>query len=399
MPASASSLIHAVAPQLGALELPDPVAELPGLLAVLKGVVDPRARRGVRHQLVSILAVSICAVTAGACSLVAIAEWAADLPVEVASALALGTRAPCESTIRRVLGALDGDGFDQAVSAWVLAHLPAVPGRRAVAVDGKTVRGARTSTDTDERGPARHLLATIDHDARVVLGQVAVDTHIEGKTSEIGCFAPLLDTLDLGEVIVTADALHTQRAHVDYLHSRGAHWVLTVKGNQPNLRTQLVGMPWRKVDVAHRSAERGHGRREIRTLKVITIAAGIVFPHAAQAIQLRRRTRPLHGPRRWHTETVYAITDLRPHQATPGQLAGWIRGHWQIENGLHWVRDVTYHEDLSQVRTGHAPQVMASLRNLAISAHRLAGATNLAAALRHCARNAARTLTVLRIAH
>ena len=79
MPASASSLIHAVAPQLGALELPDPVAELPGLLAVLKGVVDPRARRGVRHQLVSILAVSICAVTAGACSLVAIAEWAADL--------------------------------------------------------------------------------------------------------------------------------------------------------------------------------------------------------------------------------------------------------------------------------------------------------------------------------
>jgi hypothetical protein len=157
--------------------------------------------------------------------------------------------------------------------------------------------------------------------------------------------------------------------------------VLTVKGNQPNRRRQLAGMPWREVEVGYRSAERGHGRREIRTLKVVTIAAGILFPHAAQALRLRRRTRPLHGPRRWRTETVYAITDLRPHQARPEQLAGWIRGHWQIENSLHRVRDVTYAEDASQVRTGRAPQVMASLRNFAISAHRLAGADNIAAAL------------------
>jgi hypothetical protein len=173
--------------------------------------------------------------------------------------------------------------------------------------------------------------------------------------------------------------------------------VLTVKGNQPNRRRQLAGMPWREVEVGYRSAERGHGRREIRTLKVVTIAAGILFPHAAQALRLRRRTRPLHGPRRWRTETVYAITDLRPHQARPEQLAGWIRGHWQIENSLHWVRDVTYAEDASQVRTGRAPQVMAGLRNFAISAHRLAGADNIAAALRHCARNATRPLAILKI--
>lgn len=98
-------------------------------------------------------------------------------------------------------------------------------------------------------------------------------------------------------------------------------------------------------------------------------------------------------------QTAYAITDLRPHQARPDQLAGWIRGHWQIENALHSVRDVTYSEDASQVRTGNAPQVMASLRNLAISARRLAGAVNIAAALRHCARNAARPLTILQIIH
>ena len=396
MPAPASSPIHAVCAQLATLAVPDPVAALPELLDVLGDVVDPRARRGVRHQLVTILAVSICAVTAGARSLVAIAEWAADLPADVARALRLERQSPpCESTIRRVLGRVDGDGLDLVLSRWIAARLPPEQPRRAVAVDGKTVRGARTNgSDGEPAGPARHLLAVIDYDSRVVLGQVEVD----GKTSEIHRFGPLLDGLDLREVVVTADALHTQRGHVDYLVSRGAHWILTVKGNQPTLRRQLAGMPWRAVEVGHRTVERGHGRSEIRTLKAVTIAAGIMFPLAAQAIQLIRRRRSLSSGK-WHTETVYAITDLRPQQARPDQLAGWIRGHWQIENGLHWVRDVTYAEDASQVRTGHAPQVMAGLRNFAISAHRLDGATNIAAALRRCARDAIRPLTILKIVH
>jgi hypothetical protein len=177
--------------------------------------------------------------------------------------------------------------------------------------------------------------------------------------------------------------------------------VLTVKGNQPRLRRQLAELPWRQVETCHRSAETAHGRREIRTLKVVTIAAGIEFPHAAQAIQITRRTRPVSaksGRRgKWRTETVYAITDLGPHQARPDELAAWIRGHWQIENGLHWVRDVTFAEDLSQVRTGAAPQVMATLRNLVISLHRLAGATNIAAALRHHGRDSRRPLQLLMI--
>jgi predicted transposase YbfD/YdcC len=390
MPASASSPIDVVCAQLGALQTPDPVAQLPGLLEVLAGVSDPRARRGVRHRLVTVLAASACAVLAGARSLAAIAEWVADLPAEVRAALDVGTRPPCESTIRRVFGRLDGDRLDLILSNWIAAQLPAPAGRRAVAVDGKTVRGARA----EPGGQARHLLAVIDHNARAVIGQVDV----AGKTSEINRFAPLLDGLDLHEVVVTADALHTQRAHVDYLAERGAHWVLTVKGNQPTLRNQLAALPWRQVEIAHRSAERGHGRREIRSLKVVTIAAGIAFPHATQAVQITRRTRPLTGPRRWRTETVYAITDLPPHQARPEQIAAWIRGHWQIENGLHWVRDVTYGEDHSQVRTGNTPQVMATLRNLAISALRLTGTVNIAAALRQCARNAHRPLAILKIA-
>lgn len=403
MPASASLSIAAVANQVGGVELPDPVVLAPGLREVLGGVVDPRKRRGVRHGLVVVLTAAVCAVAAGARSLVAVAEWVADLPDEVAVVLGVDRRCPSESTIRRLLGKLDPDRLDAVLGRFVqrLCAQTAPAGRRRVlAVDGKTVRGSRHFDPVGAEVVGRHLLAVIDQRTRVVLGQVAVD----GKTSEINRFAPLLDTLaglDLAGAVFTADALHTQREHVADLHARGAHWVLTVKGNQPRLRRQLAELPWRDVGEGHRSVETGHGRREIRVLKVVTIAAGIEFPHARQAIQVTRRTRPVSARTgrkgRWRTETVYAVTDLAPHQARPDELAAWIRGHWQIENGLHWVRDVTFGEDASRVRTGNTPQVMASLRNLAISLHRIAGATNIAKALRHHARNALRPLHLLKI--
>jgi len=315
-------------------------------------------------------------------------------------------RCPSESTIRRLLGTVDADRFDAAISRFVqrcCARVAPAERRRVLAIDGKTLRGSRQHTSEGEIA-GRHLFAVIDQHSRVVLGQLAVDVGTEGKGSEINQFTPLLDTvtdLDLAEAVITADALHTQRAHVADLHARGAHWVLTVKGNQPTLRHQLAALPWRGITAAHRSAETGHGRREIRTLKILSVAAGIAFPHARQAIQISRRTRPVntrtgkHG--RWRTETVYAITDLAAHEARPDELAAWVRGHWQIENGLHWVRDVTYAEDSSQIRIGAGPQVMASLRNLAISLHRLDGATNIAKALRHHGRDAARPLQLLKI--
>ncbi|WP_205315238.1 ISAs1 family transposase [Nonomuraea lactucae] len=167
---------------------------------------------------------------------------------------------------------------------------------------------------------------------------------------------------------MTADALPCQRDHVAYLARRGAHWILTVKGNQPSLHQQLAGLPWRLVPDADRHTTGGHGRREIRTLKILSVSTGIDFPHAAQAIQIRRRRRRLDEPERCTTETLYAITDLLTHQAKPIQPADWIRGHWTIENKVHWVRDVTYDEDRSQIHTGTDPQVMATLRNAAIGA-------------------------------
>ena len=389
MPASPSSLIASLSAVPAGLRPPELTVGLPAALA---RVPDPRARRGIRHRLTVVLTAAVCAVVAGCRSYTAIGEWVADLPADTAVLLGIDAdRRPSEAMIRRLLQAIDPDPLAAAIGTWLAARIPApAPGsRRAIAVDGKTLRGSRTRDTT-----ARHVLAAADHDTGVVLASTDVDT----KTNEITRFAGLLDQInDLRDVVVTADALHCQRDHVTYLAQRGAHWILTVKGNQPGLHRQLAGLPWRLVPDADRDTTRGHGRKEIRTLKILSVSTGIEFPHAAQAIQIRRRRRQLDKPNRFTTETVYAITDLLAHQAKPTQLADWIRGHWSIENKTHWVRDVTYGEDRSQVRTGTGAQVMAALRNAAIGALRLAGATNIAAANRHHARNANRPLALLGI--
>jgi predicted transposase YbfD/YdcC len=129
-------------------------------------------------------------------------------------------------------------------------------------------------------------------------------------------------------------------------------------------------------------------------LQVVTVA-GLPFPHATQAIRITRRTRHL-GEKRWRAVTVYAITNLTAYQANPAHLTGYIRGHWAIE-ALHHIRDTTFAEDASQVRTGTGPRTMASLRNLAIGILRHQYCTNIAKALRHNARDAWRPLVTLGI--
>jgi predicted transposase YbfD/YdcC len=139
----------------------------------------------------------------------------------------------------------------------------------------------------------------------------------------------------------------------------------------------------------------GDGRVELRILKAVTVNH-FGFPRAAQVIQVTRKTRNLRS-RRWRTMIVYAITSLTHAQASPARLANLLRGHWGIENGLHYVRDTTFAEDHSQVRTGSGPSVMAILRNLAIGVLSRSGPVNLAAALRHHARDPARPLATLGI--
>jgi predicted transposase YbfD/YdcC len=390
MPALPSSLICSLSQHPPAVL----AQEAAGLPVALASLPDPRARRGVRHQLTVVISAAVCAVLAGCRSYTAIAEWVADAPAATVTALGMNPdRRPSEAMIRRLLQCLDPDLLTAAVSGWLAGRVAAAqPGStRAVAVDGKTLRGSRSRD-----GGARHVLAACDH----ATGVVVASTDVDGKTNEITRFGPLLDQItDLRDTVVTMDALHCQRDHVAYLAQRGAHWIMTVKANQPTLHTQLACLPWRAVPQATRDTDRGHGRREIRTLKALTVQTpgGLGFPHAAQALQIRRRRRRLDQPKRFTTETVYAITSLDVHQARPAQLAAWIRGHWSIENRLHWVRDVTYDEDRSQIRTRTGPQVMAALRNTAISILRLAGLTNIAAANRHHARDSTRPLALLGI--
>ena len=195
-----------------------------GLLAALAQVPDPRDPRGVRYDLVPVLAVAVCAALAGARSYAAIAEWAGDAGPELRSGLGLPGAVPDLVTIWRVLTAVDPAALDRALASWVTARLAArrAPGVRPVlAVDGKTLRGARTGA-----GTAPHLLACLDHGSGVVCAQIAVD----GKTNEITMFAGLLDQItDLHGAVITADALHAQREHATYLHKRGSHYIFTVK--------------------------------------------------------------------------------------------------------------------------------------------------------------------------
>lgn len=383
MPAATSSPIHPVLDHLvGAVDHHRAGA---GLLAALAAVPDPRKPRGVRHQITAILVLAVCAVMAGCRSFTAIGEWVPDVSGQVLSVLGVEGGVPCESTIRRVLQRLDGDELDTAIGSWAAGTTPATA-RRLIAVDGKGVRGSGSAT-----AEPRHLLGAIDHARGVVLAQREVGC----KTNEITEFQPLLDTVSLVGAVVTADALHAQRAHADYLVlQRGAHYLLTIKGNQPALFAQLKVLPWKSAPVVHRSEDRAHGRVEKRSIKIVTVSAGILFPHARQALQITRKTRRLDG-KKWTTETVYAVTSLTAEQATAAELATWVRGHWNVENRLHWVRDVTFDEDRSQVRTGNGPRVMASLRNLVISILRLNGTANIAQALRHHGRDPLRPAKLL----
>jgi predicted transposase YbfD/YdcC len=399
VPADPSSPIPAA---LAALAHPGPLhdREPPHLLACLASVPDPRAAHGRRHPLVAILGLAAAAVLAGARSIAAIAEWAADAPQPVRAPL--GARrdgpdhygVPAEATIRRTLARLDADALASAIGAWLADQerqwergRPATR-RRAVAVDGKTLRGAKGATAD---GRPVHLLACMDHASRAVLAQ----RQVAGAPQEVPAFAPLLDGLDLAGVVVTADALQTHPEVAEFLVTRKqAHYLFVVKANQPILLERCAGLPWHRVPTGDRTRDRGHGRVELRTLKAVSVS-GLGFPHAAQVAQVTRKARD-PGTRRWQTVTVYAITSLPFQLGRPARLADLLRGHWAIE-ALHHLRDIIFGEDASQVRTGAAPHVIAVLRNLVIGVLSRAGPVNLAAALRRHARDPRRPLATLGI--
>ena len=310
---------------------------------------------------------------AGSRSFTAIGQWAADAGPDVLAVLGAARGPAEESTFRRAFALVSADVLDRVLGAWLWTRAVQAGGRLVIAIDGKTVRGARNKT-----GKAPHLVAALAHGIGAVLGQVAVDE----KPDEIPAVRELLKAFtDLAGAVVTIDAMHTQHDTAQAILSRDADYVMTVKANMPTLYRQLKKLPWTAIPAVS-AVSTDHGRRARRTIKAVLAPAWIGFDGAAQVAQLRR-TVTRNGKKT--VEVVYLITSDR--DADPATLAAWVRGHWEIENCLHWVRDVTYQEDKSLVRTGNAPRVMASLRSLAISLLRPGGHINIAAANRHHARD------------
>jgi predicted transposase YbfD/YdcC len=351
------------------------------LLDVLGEVPDPRDPRGVRYSLMALLAVAILATAAGMRSYAGFAAWAASAPPEVLAQLGVRYRRPSEKTFRAVLSRLDAADLDRRLgtyfSAVATAECTADDGLLVVALDGKTLRGSRRAG-----AAAVHLVSMFAHHTRLVLGQLAVTD----KSNEIPCVRALLRLFRNVRLLVTIDAMHTQTKTAKLIcGTLKSHYVMTVKSNQPSLLARIKAMPWAQVPVTFAEpSERGHGRVETRTLKTLTASRGIGFPYAKQIIEItRERLVTATGVR--SVEIVYAICSEAFEQAPPKLIASWLRRHWGIENSVHWVRDVSYDEDRSTVRTGTAPQTMAALRNTAMNLHRLAGAANIAEACRTAA--------------
>ncbi|MDI6106051.1 ISAs1 family transposase [Actinoplanes sp. NEAU-A12] len=272
----ASSLITALTVTTPhATTAPRPVTdgEQRGLLNALAAVPDPRDPRGIRYPLSAVLAVAVCAVMAGASSFAAITDWLHDLDEHARTRLGFSDGVPAGTTMWRLLIRLDPTLLTTILAGWLHARAPQ-PGptprryRSVIAVDGKTLRGAR-------RGDGRqvHLLSALDTATGIVLAQVTVDT----KSNEITSFAPLLDAVEkvlgtLAGVLFIADAPHTQTGHADEVTARRAHLLVQVKGNQPSLFKQLKRLPWAQIPVGDRTRDRGHGRRETRTVKAVTVA-------------------------------------------------------------------------------------------------------------------------------
>lgn len=383
------------------------VAQCHDLLERFRVVGDGRCDVGRDHPVPVVLTLAAAAVVGGMRSFTAIAGWVADTPPGLLEQLyaRCGRTAgvPSKCTIWRVVTGADADAVDTVVGAWLAARKgidtvgvprpaddgdaavkPSVP-RVVIAVDGKRVRGS-----TDIHGNAVHLLAAATHDDGLVLAQ----TDVHHKTNEIPMFAPLLDALDISGMLITADCLHTQRAHACYLHRRDADFVFCVKDNQPHLFDALDALDWTQVPVTHTATGRGHGRAETRTLQVMPAPPDLPFPHVKQVFLAERNVTDLTGAPMSHV-AILGVTSLAdPHHDTATVIADAVRGHWAIES-LHWIRDTIYREDDSTAHTRSGPRVMAALRNLAIGALRLSGRPDIAEATRWATRNTQRPFTIL----
>jgi predicted transposase YbfD/YdcC len=373
------------------------VAQPRPLIEVLAEIPDFRSNQGKRHPLVAILALVCSALLCGYRSYTAIAEWGRNYGARLTHALGFPRRPPCAATLHTVLRGVDRAKLEANLGAWaegLLAATPASPdAAEGIAVDGKTLRGSQK-----QGAPGAHLLSALSHRLGLTLVQYAV----ADKTNEIPVVMEVLRQVVLEGRVVTMDALLTQRQIAQQIVETGGDYVMVVKDNQPQLREDIATVFALPPIVGETRAvaemvDSGHGRIEQRRLETSDVLVGYSdWPGLAQVFQLERQVvSKKTGEVR--EEVVMGVTSLAPERAAAAHLLALVRSHWHIENKSHWVRDVTFDEDRSQVRCGNIPQVMAALRNTVIGLTRWAGDTNIAAACRRFAAQPALALGLMGI--
>jgi predicted transposase YbfD/YdcC len=372
--------------------------KVPGLLAVLALVPGPRKIRGRRYDLVFMLAVAAACTLAGAKTFREIGDQAADLPQGVLRDLG-GRRhplrrkitAPSETRVRTLLHLIDAEILDEVIGGWLrdLAEAGKLDGLlTAIAIDGKWLRGVLD-------GQVK-LFAAMLHEEKAVIAQ----HRIPDETTETTQVKALLENVDLADAVVTADAVNAQRATAEYIAGkeedggRASAYFLFVKGNQPRLQRAVFDAIQQDCprDPDYTELDEGHGR-VIRRSVWVTGAENIDFPHVRQVARIRRDGYDASGAQ-VSKEVVHAVTSLGQDQAGAADLAKLARGQWGIES-VHWLRDTAYGEDANTGYAGNGPQVMATLRNLAISLLYLSGVTEITRTLQAIARDRNRILDYL----
>jgi predicted transposase YbfD/YdcC len=349
------------------------VAELPttSISEHFATLTDPRVERCRVHRLVEIVTIALCGVLCGADDWVAIEAFGQEKLDWLRTFLELPGGIPSHDTFGRVFARLDPDEFRGCFLAWVRAVVGEV-GEQVVAVDGKTLR---RSHDRGAGQEALHLVSAWATASGLVLGQVATDA----KSNEITAIPRLLRLLDLHGATVTIDAMGCQTASADQIIEQGADYVLALKANQHAIH-DLVGRAFSDVPRAAGTSlplanlapsvthDHAHGRAETRRCLAIGDPAYLAYvdpegrwPDLRSIVRIES-TRRLGAART--TEARYYLSSL---PADAPRRARIIRSHWGIENRLHWVLDVTFHEDLSRVRAGHATENLAILRHFALN--------------------------------
>jgi predicted transposase YbfD/YdcC len=324
---------------------------------------DPRVERTRRHPLINILFIAVCGVLCGANSFAAIHEFGDDRKTWLARFLDLSNGIPCEDTFRRVLARLDPAAFEKALLAWMQA-VQEITASRLIAIDGKTLRGSYNRQDGKA---AIHMVSAWATENKLSLGQVVVDE----KSNEITAIPALLEVPELSGAIVTIDAMGCQKEIAAKIRERGGDYVLAVKQNQPTLYEQVreaidagLEQDAEQID-EHGTDEKGHGRRETRTYAVFPAPEGVDPEGLWQDLSAVGVTFSERTDCRGRTsleERCYILS----RQLSAQEFADAVRGHWSIENQLHWQLDVSFREDESRVRTGHAAANLSVIRRFAL---------------------------------